>query len=417
MRYMFIKITALLIVISLVIGCSEKKEGVDENLHQQIKALIDSVYVYENDGFPAIMVLVKSPKEKVNLLYAKGVKDIDTLEPANTSQIFSIGSNTKTFSVMVLLQLVDEGKINLEDYLSDYFPNIYNSENIKIKHLAYMSSGIPNYVEDFYFLSQFLIGNFGEELSLDDILNFVPENTGYFTPGTEFHYSNTNTILIGEIVKIITGNSIKQEIDNRFINKLSLKNTFYPSEAGIPHPNTIRGYEDLFAPGVYEDFTGVYHPSIFGAAGCMFSNLEDMAKWSKRLANGFDISIETNQLRKEGVVNPAGHEKYMMGIFEVNGWLGHTGGVPGFSTIMLHNPVKDNTVIIVQTSLGNSYPSRELFDKIVKIIYPDSKHYTNQGKSFSDYNVVNFHTRLFIRDSFYTNNLPYLSVKSGLIEQ
>ena len=366
----YLKSLSLFIIISalFLISCSNSND--DPNIYEEkITAYVDSIYNNHNFNLPAMIVYVKDSNKKINLLHSKGYTNLENLTTYQTNQLFSIGSNTKTFTVMTFLELIQEGILNPETVLSEYYPKIKNADSIKLKYLANMSSGIPNYTENMHFLLNYLLANFGTSLDFQQILDYINQEDFLFAPGTDYYYSNTNTRILSNIIEQVTGNTIKYEIENRFINKLGLHNTYYPDSPGMPSSDYVYGYEDLEDDGIMDDYSGVYDPSVFGSAGCMISNIYDMEKWVKYIANGGSLSEDILQLREEGVYSDTDYLTYKMGFAEVNGWIGHTGGVPGYSTLILHNPTLDNTIIIIQNSLLFSYPNWDLFEGIVDIIY------------------------------------------------
>lgn len=381
-----VKSLNLIIVVIILISlnaCSEKKNKGNQLLTDKLMHKIDSLYVNEADYAPGIIVLIKDKSKNIDFVYTKGVQDIHTLNPVKPDLLFSIASNTKTFSVMALLQLVDEGLISLENSLSEYFPQIANSENIKIKHLANMTSGLPDYTMSFEFM-YLLFNNPETSFTFEQILNFIDGQSVYFEAGTQFDYSNTNTVIIQNIVEMITGHSFKHEIDRRFINKLNLKNTYYPEVAGFPTENYLHGYEMISSDEYFDEFSAVFDPSVFGAAGCMISNIYDMEKWVKRLASGLDISNETNDLRKEGKFVIPGVMQYCLGYSDTFGWIGHTGGIPGYSNLVLHNPIHDNTLIVAQSSYLGGVDVWEYFITMLTVLYPEYNFSGDSFKSFYD---------------------------------
>ena len=359
----------LILFITLLSSCSKSSKKDSNFLEEKIITYIDSIFALNNYNTPAMIVKMKDSNKKIDLLYSKGYSNLETQTLFNQNQIFAIGSNTKTFTVMTFLELIQEEKLDPETYLSDYFPDIEQANAIKLKYLANMTSGIPNYTDNELFWMEYLLANFGNILDFSQILDYISHENHLFTPGSQFTYSNSNTRILSEIIEQVTGNTIKQEIENRFITKLGLNNTHYPQSVGMPTNNFVHGYDDLDDDGVPEDLSGVYHPSIFGSAGCMFSTINDMEKWVKYLANGCNLSAEMMYFRQEGTYNESDFLKYKMGFVEVNGWIGHTGGVLGYSTLMMHNPELNNTIILIQNSLVEAYPNWQFFQEIINLIY------------------------------------------------
>jgi len=179
---------------------------------------------------------------KGNEKYIKtfGVSDLETGTPIKADDNMRIGSITKTFTGTVVLQLFDEGKLNLSDKLSLYFPDYPNGDNITITMLGNMTSGIYNYSDDEHFVKE-LINNLNRTFTPDELIDIAKSHPPYFSPGTGFHYSNSNTVLLGMIVEKITGNSLADEIRSRILIPLDMTKTIFSNDTYFPEPHA-NGY-------------------------------------------------------------------------------------------------------------------------------------------------------------------------------
>ena len=155
---------------------------------------------------------------------------------------FRIGSITKTFTGTVILQLVDEGKLRLDDPIAKYQPEVPNGANITIRQLLQMTSGLFNYTDDPAW-NQALDANRQRVWSPQELVAIALAHPPYFAPGTDFHYSNTNTVLLGLIIEQITGNNVADEFARRIFTPLGMRETVMPppTMAAIPDPHP-RGY-------------------------------------------------------------------------------------------------------------------------------------------------------------------------------
>jgi len=156
---------------------------------------------------------------------AKGYSDLEKKIPMRLENTYRIGSVTKTFTISVLLQLVDEGKVSLDEKISVYFPDIPNAENITVKMLANMRSGLYNYSESKEF-EDTLTNRPSKVWTDDELVQLALKYPPYFPPDSNFHYSNTNTILIGKIIEKVTGSKWQDEVKKRIFEPLGLKNTW-----------------------------------------------------------------------------------------------------------------------------------------------------------------------------------------------
>ena len=331
-------ILVLTVLSSFLISSSCNTDGnssLDPELAQRLEQiLLDNM---EEFGIPGALVGVWIPGEG-NLIIEQGVSDIDTNKAIEKKDHVRIGSVTKSFTVTVILQLVEEGKISLDDPLSKFFPEIQNSE-ATVRDLANMRSGIFNYTEDNNFILE-LIEDLLREWSPQELVDVADRNAPYFPPDGGWHYSNTNTIILGMIIEQITGNFIGDEIQKRIIEPLGLGGTIYPVSPDIPSPFS-RGYLDL--PAGFTDVT-LSSPSSSAGSGAMISKLKDLRRWGEALGTA---SLIDNELHQEQI-NSLTHivfkpcqdndpdrekrscpeyDKYGIGLGEINGWIGHTGKV------------------------------------------------------------------------------------------
>ncbi|MEO8514896.1 MAG: serine hydrolase domain-containing protein [Ignavibacteria bacterium] len=297
---------------------------------------------------------------------AKGIANIETGEKMHPGMRFRIGSLTKTFTVTVLLQLVDQGLLKLDDPVNKFFSLaiVPGGDSITVRMLADMTSGLYNYSE----LEEFntmMSQTPGRKWKPEELVSIAVKKEPYFKPGLGWHYSNTNTVLIGMIIEKLTVHSLEEEIKIRIIDKLGLKNTDFATVPEISgyHPE---GYGEDDASFVYPwvDVTEKYDPSWGWAAGAMISDIYDLKIYLKALAEGTLISPEMQKERLKWGLDKDGL-KYGAGIFQIGNFLGHNGSYPGFHNISVHSPKSNITVIIFFNSQSNRSP-----DDFLKALLP-----------------------------------------------
>jgi len=289
---------------------------------------------------------------------AKGLANIETGEKMHPGMRFRIGSLTKTFTITVLLQLVDQGLLKLDDTIDKFFPvtMVPRADSITVRMLADMSSGLFNYSE----LDAFEVmmqESPGRKWKPEELVEIAVKNDPYFLPGKGWHYSNTNTVLIGMIIEQLTGHSLENEIKYRIIDKLGMKNTEFPVEAELTGYHPL-GYGEDDAAFVYPwvDVTTKYDPSWAWAAGAMTSDIYDLKIYLRALAEGTLISPEMQKERLKWSLDREGM-KYGAGIFQLGkDFLGHNGSYPGFHNISVHSPGSNITAIIFYNTQSNRSP-------------------------------------------------------------
>lgn len=266
---------------------------------------------------------------------------------------------------------MDERKLGLDDPVAKYQPEVPNGSNITIRQLLNMTSGLYNYAED-----QGFIATSGAEPEKvwqpKDLLAIAFKHPPYFAPGKDYHYSNTNYILLGLMIEQITGEPVAQVFQNRIFAPLGMTGTSLPpiSSSAIPDPHP-RGYmfgtlaenveRALSTPptpeqaakvnaeaGVPRDVTDI-NPSWAWTAGSANSTLRDLKIWAKALTTGTMLSPATQRERLTWIpmTSAPNAPKYGLGIVDFDGFIGHNGGLQGFQSFMGYQPETGTTVIVL----------------------------------------------------------------------
>jgi len=291
-----------------------------------------------------------------------GFTDISESEQLESDDLFAIGSITKTYTATIILQLVEEGKINLDSlaikYVPDSLKTILDSmqygSDVKVIHLLNHTSGIFSYT----WIEQFFIDRYADlsqSISVYEIMNYVTEY-GWFVnyPGTEYHYSNTNYVILGVIIEHITGKSYKDNLEERILNPLNLSNTFLAEGMLGSYPQEIiHGYD--FDYGRITDIHEFNFDASCWAAGGIISNTTDLNKFITALCKGelFESTI-TFQL----MLGLDDDNWYGLGIFvrehpDVGNYYGHGGGHQGTNSVIFYFPSLDCSYSSCITINGN----------------------------------------------------------------
>jgi D-alanyl-D-alanine carboxypeptidase len=279
--------------------------------------------------------------------HAEGIGDLETAAPITVDDHFRIASVTKTFVATVALQLVDECSLSLDDTLEQFVPGIPNGDVITVRQVLGMTAGIFNYIND---------PEFEEAYTHDPLMPFTPQDAvaiikrhpADFPPGEKVQYSDSNYILAGLIIEQTMGVSAAEAIASRIIEPLGLTGTSFPSDPELPSPHA-RGYAaDPGSPNL-RDITES-NPDVAWTAGAMISTLDDLRIWGRVLAEGFLLSAATQAERVQiaPISSVPGLEVgYGLGIMDVNGFLGHTGAIFGYSTWVVHSPEEQATIVVL----------------------------------------------------------------------
>ncbi|MGY5885260.1 serine hydrolase domain-containing protein [Modestobacter lacusdianchii] len=294
------------------------------------------------DGFPAALAAVRGADGRVHDLTA-GVGDLATGEPVPVDGEVRIASNTKTFVATVVLQLVEEGLVDLDAPVESYLPGLVRGEGIDpnaitVRHLLQHTSGLPEYtdvvVADYLAVQH----RYVEPHQLLDIAFARP---AVFAPGTSWGYSNTNYVLAGLLVQEVTGRPVGEEITTRVIEPLGLEDTYWPHEGEQElrgdHPH---GYHAT-APGAEYVDVDVQDPAFGWAAGQLVATPSDLLEFFTALVDGELLSPEMLAEMQTTVPAPTsslnGIESYGLGLqtFTLScggtAWT-HGGDIPGYET-------------------------------------------------------------------------------------
>jgi len=344
---------------------AEPTQNVSSSLQTSIQRDRTSVKQAMRDtlqlGYPGI--LAKTSESGKTWSYAAGIADLRTKKPMKTDFRFRIGSVTKTFTATVVLQLAGENRLNLDDSIEKWLPGViqgngYDGNQITIRQILNHTSGIADYLRS----KDNDMMNTKKTYTAEELVNVGLSLPPDFTPGKGWSYSNTGYVLLGILIEKVTGNSYAEEIENRIIEPLKLSNTFLPGNSSvIPGTNHARGYFQPDGASELKDVT-YYNPSIANSAGDMISTADDLNKFFFYLLSG--KLLKEQQLKQMLTTVPTGIEGidgYGLGIYETklpNGvsiW-GHTGGIPGFSTLAGGTLGGKHTLAVNLNSLKDNSP-------------------------------------------------------------
>ena len=279
-----------------------------------------------------------------------GVASLVRRAPVNGNGFFRIGSNTKTFVSVVVLQLAAEHRLSLDDTVGHWLPGVVHGNGndgaaITIRELLQHTSGLHNYTDDLqaqitsvkaYRKLEF------HQFSRMDLLKIALAHKPYFAPGAGWHYSNTNYILLGMIIEKVTHRPWASEVARRIAGPLGLHHTFAPGNSvRLPRPHAT-GYL-FFSRNVRIDTTAE-NMSWARSAGGLISNAADLTRFWRAIGRGTLLGPAQREEMQQTVPADAGDtasvpgSRYGLGIFRIPLTCGgfywsHEGDVPGYNTI------------------------------------------------------------------------------------
>lgn len=292
-------------------------------------------------GFDGMIVYVDQAG-KDPAWYTGGWKNRADKIPTDPHSLFKIASIGKLYVAVSITKLVNDGKLSLDKTLAEYFPElvgrIENAEIITLKQMVQHRSGIPNYTDypDFWM---------NPPNTYQEIIDLVLDQPSYFEPGEDYGYSNTNYLLLTELIKRTVGYSKGQFIKERILNPLGLKNT-YTSLTEVNIDDVMGGY-----------YVGIEDDLKTDNVGSMLATAEDLGTFLRAL--------------NDGSVFDEGEQEIYSSIYEYE----HTGLIPGYQSIARYHKDLDAVVIqFVNTAnfSGNTWTTHEIvYSRIVKILRRD----------------------------------------------
>lgn len=295
---------------------------------------------------PGVLFALYDPA-KGDLILQKGSSDVRNGTGIMTDNTFRIGSVTKTFTSVMVLQLAQEGKLAIDDPLSKYRPDVPNSQNISLRQLLNHTCGLFSYTDDAGFVSAIETDPL-RKWTPDEVINIGISHPPEFPPGQGWGYSNTAYVLLGKVIEQVTGNTYASEIKKRIIKPLALKHTVLPTDAEMPGRYS-HGYTFDLGNGM-QDITRQQVPTWGWSAGGLVSDLTDMKICAKAFAQGKLLNKTMRSEFLEWVPMPVEPGRppnafSALGIGKYKGMIGNTGGTYGYTTWMWYIPEKDATLI------------------------------------------------------------------------
>jgi CubicO group peptidase (beta-lactamase class C family) len=310
--------------------------------------------------------------ENGKIIYKKGfgLANMEWNIPNKPDTKFRLGSITKQFTSMLILQLVEGGKISLEGKLSDYLPYYRQDtgKKVTIHHLLTHTSGIPSITN---------LPNFESDISrnpypVEEVVKRFCSGDLEFEPGAKYRYNNSGYFLLGAVIEKVTGRPYEKVLEERIFKPLGMKNSGYDHHATIM-PNRAAGYEQSLEGNTNAPYLDMSLPY---AAGSLYSTVEDLYIWDQALYTDRLLSAKMKELLfKPHVQNPGSAYGYGWSMGKVKlpqskrevSFVGHDGGINGFNTV-IRRYVDDKHLVVLLNNTGGTNLG-EMTTAIGRILY------------------------------------------------
>ena len=283
------------------------------------------------------------------LYITRGVGNLATNEPININDNFRLASVTKTFTTETALILADENKIDLNKPISYYLPEyaIPGRDSITVRMLGNMTSGLIDFMTDSTLSAEYYGSQGTWQFTAEQLIVPLLKSHLMFTPGTQFFYCNSNTILLGLIIKKVTGMELRDVMAEKIFQPLGMTHTFWPLSNFLPTP-----YHHAYTStlGMVNQDVTYYGNSWGNAAGILVSNIADIKIWVKEL---YQRKLLSANSKNERFQIPFASSSYGFGIDKEEAWVGHSGGIQGWNNMVYYNGAKGISLIISANSMDD----------------------------------------------------------------
>lgn len=369
-RGRYLVFTAAMLVAA---GCDENtaadstaSRSADASMSSRVAdALTDLV----RSGMPGAQAVISGPDGQHT--FTAGAGDLATGAPYADAAHIRIGSVTKTFAATVVMQLVGEGSVELEAPIERYLPGLVHGNGndgnrITVHQLLQHTSGLADFAPEGgseklpQQLDQTTDGRAYRDFSPADLVRIATSMPPQFEPGAQFRYTNTNYALLAMLIEHVAGRPFAAEISSRIFEPLAMRDSYIPSrgDTGLrdPHPRGYRKIDDKWVDATDAEVAWT------GAAGAIVSTGADVNRFFTALVTGKLLPAAQLAQMEDAMPMPSFTEMtYGLGLvrFEVpcgnevkQAW-GHSGGIPGFSTMAIATSAGTAATISVNTEQTN----------------------------------------------------------------
>jgi CubicO group peptidase (beta-lactamase class C family) len=285
-----------------------------------------------------------------------GLADLENEIPASSETVYRIGSLTKQFTAVSIMQLVELGVLRLDDDLASFIPSCSTGgQTVTIHQLLTHTGGFGSYTRQPLFDWKSRL-----DLTHEEVLELINKEALAFVPGAAQRYSNSGYYLLGMIIEVVSGQSYPEYTEQHLFRPLSMRGSSYCHEKPII-PHRAEGYTLDGSALVNDEPISMFPP---GAAGGLCSTVLDLLRWQQALSENRLVTaaslrrMATPTVLSDGSMTPFG---YGLVIIDFRGHrkIAHRGGISGFSSALAHYPDDDLTIVILANSDEVEPPSLE----------------------------------------------------------
>ncbi len=322
-------------------------------------AKLDSLLNSLSEHNLAMGSLTISIKGKIQYQRAIGNAFIDNnkIMPADVNTKYRIGSVSKMFTAVMIFQLIEEGKVKLDQTLDTYFPNLPNANKITISNLLNHRSGLHNYTEGTDFFTEWM----DKPKTHEEMLNIIIEKGPDFQPNAKAEYNNTNYLLLSYIIEKVWKMPYQDVLHKTITSKIGLLNTYYGSTIN-PEKNESASYKYFNNNWAKEKETDM---SIHSGAGSIVSTPTDMVKFIEALFS-YKLVSKASLNKVKTLIDDYGMGMFPFRFYEKTGY-GHNGKIEEFSSSLQYFP--EDKLAIAYCTNGQVYSKDDILKGILSISF------------------------------------------------
>ncbi|WP_431610940.1 serine hydrolase domain-containing protein [Chryseobacterium sp. 'Rf worker isolate 10'] len=327
------KLTATLVLLPFLNNTMDAQVQ-SKGYEKKIDSIIQTEFGNKNEP-GGVFLITQNGKNLYRKAFGKANLELNVnMTPDN---VFQIGSMTKQFTAIAILMLEQEGKLNVNDPVSQYIKEYPNGDKITIHHLLTHTSGIKDFtkIKSLSSIAQ-------KDMKPEEMVNFFKNEPVDFAPGEKFDYNNSGYVVLGYIIELVSGTSYEDFIKKNIFDKIGMSHSYYASDRKVI-PQRAYGYhkkEQGFVNKTVISF------SIPFSSGSLMSTADDMLKWQQALNQNLLLNLkETQKAFQKYKLNNGEEFTYGYGwhLKEINGIPDreHGGSIFGFKSMGIYIPSED----------------------------------------------------------------------------
>jgi len=312
----------------------------------------------------AVIAIVRD--DRVIYRKAYGIRDRERRLAADVDTLYEIGSITKQFTAAAILQLQENAKLDIDDKLSKYLPDAPHASELTLRQLLSHTSGLPE-----YFDGPDIEHEATRPVTFAQLMARIADKPLAFAPGSRMAYNNTGYILLGRVIEVVSHQTYRDYVRRHLLDRAGMKRTY--TVANEPQlANMAVGYR--VKEGALQPAPTI--PDSFGwSAGNLVSTVDDLANWSRALAEGKIVSEKSYREMTTPATVSQGTSDYGLGLFvdsiRDQPRIGHTGGSFGFTTADEFFPKQNVRIVAFTNCTAKPEPGEVITNAIFDDLFPE----------------------------------------------